>query len=253
MENDDDFLGRLLTRREALALLGATGALLLAGCTGEEHPGSGEATPSGQAAQGATGVCVVRPEQTEGPYYVDEKLLRSDLRSDPTDGTIRLGAPLDLRFLVSRVTNGACVPLPNVLVDVWHCDALGAYSDVEDRNFDTRGKKFLRGYQVTDADGAAHFTTIYPGWYPGRTVHIHFKVRPAPSTTPGFDFTSQLYFDDAITDRVHARSPYAANGQRRQRNEGDGIFSDGGSDLMLPVIARDPGYSATFRLAIDLS
>ena len=145
----------------------------------------------------------------------------------------------------------ACAPLAGAVVDLWHCDHRGVYSDVRDPDFNTVGKKFLRGYQVTDSAGVARFTTIYPGWYSGRTVHAHFKVRSAPSATPGFDFTSQLYFDDALTDEVYARKPYTEKGPRNQRNAGDGIFARGGSRLLPPVVRRGDGYAATFEVALQ--
>jgi protocatechuate 3,4-dioxygenase beta subunit len=195
--------------------------------------------------------CVVRPEQTEGPYFVDELLHRADIRSDPTNGALSAGTPLELAFNVSRVVNGQCTPLAGAHVDVWQCDAGGAYSDVRDRSFATIGKKFLRGYQVTDTDGVARFTTIYPGWYQGRAVHVHFKIRSAPSARSGFEFTSQLYFDEATTDEVHARAPYDAKGQRSTRNERDGIFRrQGGERLMLDVVRKAEGYSGTFAVAV---
>jgi hypothetical protein len=83
-------------------------------------------------------------------------------------------------------------------------------------------------------------------------VHIHFKIRSAPTERPGFDFTSQLYFDDALTDRVHAEPPYASHGPRDLRNHRDGIFRDGGSDLMLPVTPESGGYAARFDVALQL-
>ncbi|MGH2566741.1 MAG: intradiol ring-cleavage dioxygenase, partial [Bacteroidota bacterium] len=144
-----------------------------------------------------------------------------------------------------------CEPLPDTQVDVWQCDALGVYSDVRDPNFDTVGEKFLRGYQATDRDGVAHFTTIYPGWYPGRTVHIHFKIRTQSTDRRGFEFISQIYFDDALTDRAHAAAPYTQRGQRR-RNQNDGIFRRGGSQLMLSPAATEDGYSAAFEIALHL-
>jgi protocatechuate 3,4-dioxygenase beta subunit len=158
MDIDDIPIGRVLTRREALVFLGATGALLFLGCS------DSSATSSDT---GDTSSCVVRPELTEGPYYVDEELLRSDIRSDPSDGTIRPGALLALAFNVSSAASNACSPLAGAIVDVWHCDALGVYSDVSDPSFNTSGKKFLRGYQVTGSDGVARFTTIYPRLVPG--------------------------------------------------------------------------------------
>jgi protocatechuate 3,4-dioxygenase beta subunit len=195
--------------------------------------------------------CVVRPEQTEGPYFVDERLNRSDIRTDPTDGRVRPGTPLALTLLVSRLNAGDCQPLPDAQVDIWHCDAMGVYSDVQDPSFNTIGRKFLRGYQVTDARGQARFVTVYPGWYPGRTIHIHFKIRTAPVAQRSLQFTSQLYFDDGLTDRVHAGSPYASNGQRTARNQHDWIFRRGGDRLMLAPAATADGYAASFAIGLQ--
>jgi protocatechuate 3,4-dioxygenase beta subunit len=200
----------------------------------------------------AAASCIARPEQTEGPYFVDERLKRSDIRSDPTDGAVRPGTTLALGFVVSRLDGSACVPLPGAVVDLWHCDAEGVYSDVNDPRFDTTGKRFLRGYQVTDANGEVRFVTIWPGWYPGRTVHVHFKIRLEPEAKKGFAFTSQLYFDDALTDVVHARAPYAPRGQRRLRNGADGIFRRGGDELLLAPTADGNGYATKFEIALGL-
>lgn len=225
MENDDHTKGQVLTRREAVALLAAAGCSLLVG----------RSPASGQPA------CVVRPEQTEGPFFVDERLNRPDLRTDPAGGKVMPGVPLDLTFVASRLAERGCAPLPGILVDVWHCDHRGVYSD------DT----FLRGYQVTDARGRARFRTIYPGWYGGRTVHIHFKMRSAPAVRPGFDFTSQLYFDDALTDRVYTQEPYAARGARPVRNNRDGLYRQGGSQLLLSLAPSGAGYAGTFEVALQ--
>ena len=238
MPDDDAPRGRILTRREALRLAAASGVLLLPGWSL-----AGAKTPPRAG-------CIARPEQTEGPYFVDEALNRSDIRSDPSDGSVRPGARLDLTLNVSRLAGGACAPLAGAVVDLWHCDAAGVYSDVQDPGFDTTGKKFLRGFQTTDANGSARFTTIYPGWYSGRTVHIHFKVRTSPREARGHEFVSQLYFDDAFTDRVHAKPPYASKTGRRRRNGGDGIYRDGGSQLLLAVTPAAEGYAATFDVAL---
>ncbi len=240
VDNDDRQVGRLLTRREALTALGAAGALVLLRCS------SGSSSPTSDTA------CVVRPQQTAGPYYVDRALNRSDIRSDPATGAVSTGVPLDLTFHVSRVADAACAPLAGALVDVWHCDHRGVYSDVVDPRFDTVGQKFLRGYQVTDGDGIAHFTTVFPGWYPGRTVHIHFKIRSAPEADPGFEFTSQLYFDDDLTDRIHALDPYSEKG-RRTRNADDGIYSRGGDQLTLDTTRRGEGLATAFDIALQLA
>jgi protocatechuate 3,4-dioxygenase beta subunit len=184
---------------------------------------------------------------------VDEKLNRSDIRSDPSDGAVKPGMPLRLVFHVSQMNAGSCTPLTGATVDIWHCDALGVYSDVTDRSFSTVGKKFLRGYQVTDANGTVEFVTIYPGWYPGRTVHIHFKIRTDSASQRSYEFTSQLYFDDALTDRVHAQAPYAAKGRRTQRNDRDGIFRGGGEQLMLQLTQEAQGYVGTFDIGLQMT
>ena len=244
MDHDDVPIGRVLTRREALTILGASGFALLAGnpLVRGHRSGAYPIVPS----------CVARPEQTEGPYFVDERLNRSDIRSDPSGGGLKPGVPLALALAVSHIRDRDCIPLTGAQVDLWHCDADGIYSDVTDPRFRTVGHKFLRGYQLTDAAGTARFRTIYPGWYPGRTVHIHFKIRTAPSSSNAYAFTSQLYFDDALTDRVHALVPYAARGPRTMRNDGDRIFRDGGSQLILtPTSSRD-GYAASFALGLQM-
>jgi protocatechuate 3,4-dioxygenase beta subunit len=242
MTDEDRSSGPLLSRREIVAFLGATGmAWLMIGSLNPRQAVAGALGPS----------CVVRPEQTEGPYFVDERLHRSDIRSDPTDGRVSPGTPLALTVLVSRLNAGDCQPLAGAQVDIWHCDALGVYSDVQDPDFTTIGQKFLRGYQVTDARGEARFVTVYPGWYPGRTVHIHFKIRTAPVAKRSFEFTSQLYFDDELTDRVHAAPPYAAKGPRIARNQHDWIFRRGGDRLMLDTTSTADGYAATFPIGLQ--
>jgi protocatechuate 3,4-dioxygenase beta subunit len=208
-----------------------------------------EASPTADTA--AVPSCVVRPELTEGPYFVDEMLNRSDIRSDPSDGSVKEGTLLSLAFRVSQV-GSSCTPLEGAQVDVWHCDALGVYSDVTDRGFSTVGQKFLRGYQLTDANGLAQFTTIYPGWYQGRAVHIHFKIRTGAASGQSYEFTSQLFFDDAFSDQIYAQDPYASKGQRTTLNSNDSIYRNGGSQLLLnPTISAD-GYSATFDIGLQI-
>jgi protocatechuate 3,4-dioxygenase beta subunit len=282
MDNDDRQIGRILSRREVLALLGAAGATLLVGC-GPAQSGSGataapataaaSAAPTTAAAtsvpkaEAATAVamqgnptvpataaagdstvvaangasvpaCVVRPEVTEGPYYVAEDLVRSDIRED------RQGTLLALTFNVSQIGNSSCTPLQGATVEIWHCDAAGQYSDVSDPGFNTKGQKWLRGAQVTDANGQAMFTTIYPGWYSSRAVHIHFKVHPTASTV----FTSQLFFDDTLSDQVFMQAPYASKGQRDTLNSKDSIYKD---TLLLTVNKTDQSYAAAFDIGMQ--
>lgn len=186
---------------------------------------------------------------TEGPVFVEEDLNRSDIRPDPSNGAVSEGVPFDLTFRVSQVVEGACASLAGVQVDIWHCDANGIYSDTSELGMQTVGQKFLRGYQITDENGIVRFTTIYPGWYEGRAVHIHFKIR----TADGYDFTSQLFFDDDLTDEVFAQPPYNSRGERNLRNDDDGIFGQSGGRMILAVTPVEAGYAATFDVALDLT
>ena len=295
MQNDDLPVGRILSRREVLALLGAASAAMLAACapgqsaTSQPTIAAAQPTASGtgatptinREAQTAVAVqtnptavataqqqvatvaaanssavpsCIVRPALTEGPYFVDEKLNRSDIRSDPSNNTVKQGAPFDLTIRVSQLNGSACTPLQGAQVDLWHCDALGVYSDAQDPGFgSTKGTKFLRGYQLTDANGAVKFMTIYPGWYQGRAVHIHFKIR-TPSLNQNYDFTSQFFFDEALSQQVYAQQPYAQKGTRgMMRNSSDGIYRQGGDQLLLNVVKNGSGYAATFDIGLQLT
>lgn len=198
--------------------------------------------------------CVVTAALTEGPYFLDERLNRSDIRADPASGTISQGVPLDLSFNVSRVASGVCTPLTGAYLDVWHCDSGGIYSAVSGSG---AGQKFLRGYQVTDASGLARFATVYPGWYSGRAVHIHFKLRLFTGSTTSYEFTSQFFFDESLTDAVHAVAPYTAKGRRNTLNSTDGIYhSLSASEKVVLTLRTQPngvGYSGVIDLGVRLA
>jgi protocatechuate 3,4-dioxygenase beta subunit len=260
LDSDDAQVGRILSRREVLALLGGSSVALIAACapgaltsaspTATAQQTSAAATTAAAASSAAATVlpsCIVRPALTEGPYFVDEKLDRSDIRSDPGTGAVRPGALLTLNFLVSRVSGSACTALSGAVVDVWHCDALGVYSDVDN----ARGQKFLRGFQTTDASGSAKFTTVYPGWYQGRAVHIHFKIRTDAAAASGLEFTSQLFFDDALSAQVYSSGVYASKGTPDQPNASDGIYQQSQGMTLLDVAKDGHGYRATFEIAIQ--
>lgn len=290
IDDDDRPIGHVLTRRDAVRLLAISGAAVVAGCRPAAKGGAGEtaagataggattagatatsatatnaaaasATPASAPASGVTALprCVAKPELTVGPYFLDKQLNRSDIRVEPSTGEPSPGTPLQLAFRVQQIANGQCSPLPGAMVDIWQCDAAGLYSGVNDRmvGFNTEGKKFLRGYQVTDADGMATFTTIYPGWYQGRSVHIHFKIRtPAQAALAdqtAYEFTSQLFFDESLTDQIHKAQPYAAKGPGRLRNERDGIYRQAGDVLLLNVALMRSGYVSMFDVGLDLS
>ena len=271
MNHDDRPLGRILTRREVLLLFGVTGAAALAACapgqatpTAAMTPGAESATEAAIAANptavaatqaevatvadtnATLPACVVRPESTEGPYFVEVELDRSDIRVEPSTGAAVAGVPLELVFNVAQISGGACTALPGAIVDVWHCDAAGVYSGVAG----SAGTRFLRGFQATGTDGLARFTTIFPGWYRGRTVHIHYKIRAPGADGSAYEFTSQLYFDEATTAEVYAREPYRARGPQDTRNAQDGLYLDEGLLVLSPV---GEGYSTQFDIALDLS
>lgn len=270
---DDNTPPKLITRRKTLTLFGAAGVVGLAAAVGCSS--SDDNTPTPTAAKSATGTtgatatatvqatptatpvatatpgsaiavsCVAVPELTEGPYFVDEMLNRSDIRSDPASGAVSAGIPL---VMTVKVFDANCAPLAGANVDLWHCDADGVYSDVSANN--SVGQKFLRGYQTTGADGVAKFTTIYPGWYQGRAVHIHFKIRNYNGSSTA-SFTSQFFFDDAITDTVYQQAPYNTRGSRDQRNSSDGIFGQSGGATLLTPTASGSGYDTAFGVMLQ--
>jgi protocatechuate 3,4-dioxygenase beta subunit len=255
LDDDDRLVGRVLSRREMLALFGATGATVVAASMGQRALGQ---EPDASAPLGSTSPaadvpsCIVRPELTEGPYFVDAQLMRSDIRTDPATGAVSDGLPLALTFLVSAVEGSTCAALPGALVDVWHCDAQGVYSGVSDPGLDTTAQAFLRGSQLTDATGSASFVTIFPGWYRGRAVHIHFKLRTDPGEASGLEFTSQLFFTDEATADAYATPAYAARGTQDTPNSADFIFADGGDQLLLDLRPTNDGFTAVFPIGIQL-
>ena len=179
--------------------------------------------------------CVLTPEQTDGPYYIAGEKLRRNI----TDG--HPGAPLQLRTFVVDATT--CRPLENAAVDIWHADAAGLYSGF---GSGSSSRTFMRGIQRTNAKGLAQFRTVYPGWYQGRTVHIHVKVHVGGNVV----HTGQLYFADSLTDAVYRRAPYASRPNRTTRNADDMIFGDGGKRSMLRVKRSNGIYVATITMGV---
>ena len=247
-----------LSRRDLLgfAAKGAASVFvsqsLLASCAAAAN-GVTDTASGGTTTTPTTGSssCVLTASLTEGPFFVDEKLNRSDIRTDPVTGAVSAGIRLALTFNVQRVTSSACTPLTGAYLDVWHCDAAGVYSDVSGVS-----RKFLRGYQITDANGVAAFETIYPGWYNGRTVHIHFKLRLYAGSTKTYEFTSQFFFDDAFTDSVYTQSPYVSRGSRNTRNANDGIYNSLSSTdkagLTLQTSKTSDGYAGVINLGVNV-
>jgi protocatechuate 3,4-dioxygenase beta subunit len=218
----------------------------------------------------AAGSCVLTPEQTEGPYYIDVGLVRSDI----TEG--RPGVPLELNLMVQRA--GTCQPIADAVVEIWHCDALGEYSGFAAETVQSQGEpptgpapkpagsapkpggappggsqeptnelRFLRGGQATGRDGRVTFSTIYPGWYRGRTVHIHVKVHAGGNEV----HTGQLYFDDALSNGIFARVPYSQHPNRDTTNANDGIYAQGGRQSMVDVQQNGSGMVGSMTLTVQ--
>lgn len=224
--------GGRLTRRGSLAGFGG----LLLGLLGWRAAESDGAGPAG-VASGAVS-CVLTPEQTEGPYYIPGERLRRDI----TEG--RPGTPLLLRLKV--VDASTCRPIRRAAVDIWHCDALGVYSGF---GSGARSRTFMRGVQRTDARGLARFRTVYPGWYRGRTVHIHVKVHVAGNVV----HTGQLYFPDSVSDRVFRRRPYSRRPRRTTRNANDFVFAQGGRRSLLRLRKVGSAYVGTITMGVHRS
>jgi protocatechuate 3,4-dioxygenase beta subunit len=230
-----------ISRRATLAKLGGllAGAIAVGGlktadsssATEEEASGAG---PAGVESGAVT--CVLAPEQTEGPYYLDD----ASVRRNVTEG--KAGVPLVLRLSV--VSASTCKPIKGAAVEIWHCDAGGIYSGTSVQG--TEDERFLRGVQRTDAKGLALFRTIYPGWYSGRTVHIHVMVHVGGNIV----HTGQLYFPDAATDAVYKRSPYASRPNRDPRNGGDSIYRNGGKRSTLKLVKSGSGYVGSIAMGV---
>jgi protocatechuate 3,4-dioxygenase beta subunit len=222
---------RRLRRRDAIALFGGLG---LAAATGSRALGGVLEAPAAGAA-----TCVLSPEVTEGPYWIDNKLTRRDITED------RPGVPLALRLTVVDATT--CDAIPHADVEVWHADAQGAYSGYSTGN---TAKRFLRGHQKAGADGRVRFDTIYPGWYRGRTPHIHLKVHVGGHVV----HTGQLFFGDATSRAVYRTSSYKSHGQADTTNGEDDIYDQAGGSKALAKVtkrAHDRGYLAAMTLGVN--
>ncbi|QIS12674.1 intradiol ring-cleavage dioxygenase [Nocardia arthritidis] len=200
---------------------------------------------------------ILSPEEIEGPYFVDNEPVRGDI----SEG--KPGLPVNLRLTLIDI--GSCTPMVNAMIAVWHCDAFGFYSRFTDQPPNgpdgppmpppPDDGTFLRGVQFTGADGTATFRTLFPGWYIGRAVHIHVKVKANGGSS--YIHTGQLYFDESLTEQVAALDPYNQHDFRRWRNDEDDIYTQqGGADSMLTVTPVNPdsladGLDASINLGIQ--
>jgi protocatechuate 3,4-dioxygenase beta subunit len=177
------------TRRAALAAFASTPAVIASATRASAQAAPGPAVSVMPA-------CILTPASIPGPFYFDPKLERADI----TEG--HPGAPLRMRFMVMDAAT--CVPIPRARVDVWHTRADGFYSGYpgqgDNRKADSTGGTFMRGTQFSDARGEAEFRSVYPGWYGGRTAHVHFKIFIDDRNM----LTGQMYFPDALSQYIYA-------------------------------------------------
>ncbi len=234
---------RPVTRRRAILELGGFAATALGVGVGAkelldvEEAGAAGSGPA--AVESGLVTCVLSPEMTEGPYFVEGDRVRRNV----TEG--KPGVPLTLRLTVVDVSS--CKPIRNAAVDIWHCDAGGTYSGTSQQG--TEGLTFLRGIQRTDRNGLALFRTIYPGWYPGRAVHVHLKVFLGGTTV----HTGQLFFPDRLTDAVYKRSPYNRRPNRDPRNAADSIYRNGGARSTLKLARNGNSYVGRITMGVARS
>jgi protocatechuate 3,4-dioxygenase beta subunit len=230
-----------LSRRQLMGVAGGGGLALLLGGV---RPGTSGSEPLDAGVDEAlAATCTMTPAKTVGPYFVDEKLNRSDVRGG------QAGIPLELTLYVFDADND-CAPLVGAQVDIWHCNASGIYSDESANN--TSGQTWLRGYQTTDSAGKVTFTTNYPGWYSGRAIHIHYKVRVYDGSSETLEFTSQLFFTDAQNSKVLADSRYNGHGTTPDTTDGtDNIYANDTSLLLQPTGSNTAGYAAQFSVGVS--
>lgn len=213
------------------------------------------ATSSTTTSTAASGSCITTPTEEEGPYpYVGGELTNPLNISDVTGS--QTGVPLSLTFTVVN-TNNSCALLPNVRVDIWHCNKDGYYSGYANQPglLGTQsyvGQTWLRGYLATDANGQAKFTTIYPGWYGGRATHIHIEVYISGVLKK----IGQVTFSETISDTVHTSTLYAAHGVNPVRNASDSVFGNSATDLANETVALagsvSAGYTGTYTIGLAL-
>jgi protocatechuate 3,4-dioxygenase beta subunit len=266
-----DHEGQRVSRRRMLAGVSSVGlGALVTACAGKSAvtTSTGE-TVALQAVTDAdltamfTGArtCTLTPSATQGPYYFDADKIRSDVREDKQGVKLRLALQVQ--------DSETCKPIPHAVVEIWHCDAGGLYSGAEaessggggtpptgtpptgppptggDADLEpTDDKRYLRGAQVTNQRGIVDFTTIWPGWYRGRTIHVHVMVHVGNEKT----LTTQLMFDEDLNAKVMATEPYAQRSGRDTFNDGDFIYQP---SMLLKVTKARDGYVGCIVLNAD--
>ena len=206
---------------------------------------------------GSTVACSESLEGEEGPYFVDDSATgyeRSNILSNLDGTSTQTGVPLTLTLYVYDSENG-CAAMQGVQVDIWQCNASGVYSAESAES--TTSESWLRGYQLTDANGMVQFTTIIPGWYSGRTNHIHLRLRSTyNSTDTDGTNTMQFFFDQTLVNTLATTvSPYSSEGTNPTTNASDRVYSteEDGTTLMTLSGSTAAGYTATAKAYLPIA
>ena len=239
---------RRMTRRQSFGLAGLAGAGYVA--SRAAGFGDGKVADGLTAADAQAATCTVAPQVTQGPFWVDEQLNRSDITGGQS------GVPLEIKLNIVDADDG-CSAYQGATVDIWHANPDGNYSDepAGQGNDDTQGQTWLRGYQVSDADGQVTFQTIYPGFYSGRTVHIHVRIRTFDGSNTTTNVTTQLFFEESVNDAVYTNGSGYSSGSRNTTNSTDGVYAQEetqGNVLLVPLSGSvSNGYSGEGTIALS--
>ena len=222
-------MNRLEFIKKGLGALGAVAVMPLTGACNKDSTTGTSLTD-----------CAVTNSETAGPFPTKSPttLVTKNIVSD------RTGTALTVQITVRNVKNN-CAVLKDAIVDIWHCDAEGAYSEYGSLT----SAHFLRGRQTTDANGVAAFTSIYPGWYPGRSPHIHVHIYNSSGTSL---LVTQIAFPEDVSKVVYAQGVYASHGQADTKNASDGVFRDGFTNELATVTGNpSAGYVLTHIINVN--
>ncbi|MEU5595080.1 intradiol ring-cleavage dioxygenase [Streptomyces sp. NPDC020298] len=251
---------RVLIGGGGIAAAGGLAAAGFASASTDTSTAETDASATTTATSSASaGVCTLNAEVTEGPYSLSGALVREDIREE------KEGVEVQYTFTVVDTAND-CSPLANALVEIWHCDSLGEYSGFVGGNGHTEDDNgtFLRGGQMSDSDGQVNITSIWPGHYVSRAVHVHMRVHTDVTLTDDsytggeVIHTGQLFFDPDINTEVQASSPYSDNTTKETQLEDDTIYDDGGASSGLLTLTAlgdsvSDGYKATLTVGVSTS
>lgn len=239
-----------MERKQFLKTLGMTSLILplLGACSKDDDPTTSTDTTDVGSSGSTSGSCTTSPSETAGPFPTKNpsSLEMVDIRSD------RTGVPMTVKIAVQN-KNNSCAVLGNAIVDIWHCDKDGYYSEyggsgMQAANF--TAYHFLRGRQVTNSDGLVGFTTIFPGWYSGRAPHIHVHVYDSSGKSL---LVTQVAFPTEVCNTVYTTATsYYTKGKQDTSNTSDNIFADSLAAELATVTGNvTDGYALTHTIAVN--